>query len=435
MLSLYRVAARLGHRLPLPQGTLRASLAGRRAAAARWTSWATKHRATGPLVWAHAPSVGEQQALEPVLRRLARARPDTTIILTHTSPSILHTAVPEGVCHRDFLPRDEPEPTRRALDALYPALIVFGRGDLWPELMHQVARRRIPVAVVGGTVRPRSLRLRRVPRALLHRTSRGVTWLGAATDGDAARWVALGVPAERIQITGDPRHDRLLERIADARPATAVRAWAGADPVLVAGSIEPSDDETLVSGLARVVQSGTPLRTVIVPHTATGRRLAALHRTLASHALGAASWDGPLVDGALPDSPIVLVTAHGVLADLYLGADVAYVGGGFRRGRLHAIAEPAAVGLPAIVGPQWEGAVDAGSMVASGGAIAIAHDRGRGLADVIVRLVRDPTERTWRGLAARGALSAGAAQASAAALLRCLTPRRGDAKTLSGSEV
>jgi 3-deoxy-D-manno-octulosonic-acid transferase len=420
VLSLYRVAARLGHRLPLPQGTLRASLAGRRAAAARWTSWATEHRTTGPLVWAHAPSVGEQQALEPVLRRLARARPDTTIILTHTSPSILHTAVPEGVCHRDFLPRDEPESTRRALDALDPALIVFGRGDLWPELMHQVARRRIPVAVVGGTVRPRSLRLRRVPRALLHRTSRGVTWLGAATDGDAARWVALGVPAERIQVTGDPRHDRLLERIADPRPATAVRTWAGADPVLVAGSVEPSDDEALIGALSLAHRSGSPLRAVIVPHDPSEQRVAVLVRRLAEHGLSASPWPVPASTPALPDPSAVVTTTHGLLADLYLAADVAYVGGGFRPGRLHAIAEPAAVGVPMIVGPRWEGVVDTGPMVASGGAIAIANDRGRGLADVIVRLVRDPAERTWRGLAARGTLSAGAAQTSAGALLRYL---------------
>ncbi|MDH4043252.1 MAG: hypothetical protein OEW06_02245 [Gemmatimonadota bacterium] len=420
MLSLYRVVARLGHRLPVPHGTLRASLAGRRGAAGRWVAWAADHRTKGPCIWAHAASVGEQQAIEPVLSRLARARPDATIILTHTSPSILRTVTPGAVCQRDYLPRDEPAPVVRMLDALHPALLLFSRGDLWPELVHQAARRNIPVTVVGATVRPRSLRLGRVPRAVLRHTLRDVTWLGAATPDDADRWATLGVLPERIAVTGDPRHDRLLERIADPRPATTVRARAGADPVLVAGSVEPSDDDALLEALSRVLHAGIPLRTVIAPHDPTERRIAALLAKLAARSLIAGSWPGPRSAPVLPAASAVVTTAQGLLADLYLAADIAYVGGGFRAARLHSIAEPAAVGLPVLIGPRWAGSTDAEPMVASGGAIPIANDHGHSLAESILRLVRDPTERTRRGLAARGVLRAGAARASTAALLRSL---------------
>jgi 3-deoxy-D-manno-octulosonic-acid transferase len=228
------------------------------------------------------------------------------------------------------------------------------------------------------------------------------------------------VPADRIVVTGDPRHDRILERTADPRPATAVRAWAAGRPVLVAGSVEPEDDAVLAGALARLAGLGADLRTVVVPHQVTETRLARIRRRLADHGVAAGVWVGD-IDGPWPAVPVVIVAAHGLLADLYLGADIAYVGGGFRRRRLHAVAEPAAVGLPAIVGPRWPGAADAEPMVASGGTVGLpAEDAAGALARIVARLAAEPDDRSRRGLAARATLAAGASGITADAILGLL---------------
>jgi 3-deoxy-D-manno-octulosonic-acid transferase len=414
VLAAYRVLAHLGHRLPAP-AALRSVLGARRGAADRWIAWARHAPGAGPLVWAHAASVGEQQVLEPVLSRLVRRCPDLRIVLTHTSPSVLRTKPPAAVCHRDYLPWDTPGPITAVLDVLRPALLLFGRGDLWPELVSAAAARKIPIAVAGATVRSSSVRLGTFPRLALRAVYRHVTWLGAVTPGDAQRWGRMGVVPERISVTGDPRHDRILERIPDLAPASRVRAWAGDGPVCVAGSVEPGDDAVLTGALVRLATEVPALRTVVVPHDAAEPRITQIVRRMAEHGLAAGIWRGPDA-GAPPESPIVVVAGSGLLADLYLGADIAYVGGGFRRGRLHAVAEPAAVGLPVIVGPRWEGAADAGPMVGAGGAIPVRHDGGRGFAEVVRRLAGDPDERTHRGHAARSVLADGAAQATAEAL-------------------
>jgi len=417
VLSAYRLVAPIVHRLPFPPGVLAESLAGRRGAAARWDAWAAEHSGDGPLIWAHAASVGEQQVLEPVLHRLLRARPDVRIVQTHTSPSVLPTACPAAVRHRDYLPWDEPGAIATTLDALAPALLLFGRGDLWPELVSSTAARGIPVAVAGATVRAGSARLRTPARLALRDAYRHVRWLGAATSANAERWSRLGVPAEDITVTGDPRHDRILERIADLGPAGAVRAWAGGAPVFVAGSIEPDDDSVLAFALARLASATPELRTVLVPHVAVETRIEWIRRGLAKHGVAAGLWRGP-ANGPLPVAPVVIAATRGVLADLYLGADIAYVGGGFRRGRLHAVAEPAAVGLPVIVGPRWQAAIDAEPMVTSGGAMPLAgRDAGTHLARIVSRLAPDADERTRRGMAARAVLTDGAAEATARAVL------------------
>jgi 3-deoxy-D-manno-octulosonic-acid transferase len=122
----------------------------------------------------------------------------------------------------------------------------------------------------------------------------------------------------------------------------------------------------------------------------------------------------------IPHTRVVLAQAFGMLADLYLAAATAYVGGGFARGGLHAVAEPAAVGLPAIVGDHWEGAVDIAPMIAAGGALALSRQSGAELAALVTRLSADRDECYRRGCAARATLNEGAAQRTAEALLQML---------------
>jgi 3-deoxy-D-manno-octulosonic-acid transferase len=419
VLAAYRVLARLGHRLPAP-AALRTTLTARRGAPGRWAAWAHAQPSGHPVVWAHAASVGEQQVLEPIISRLNRAHPDLRIVLSHTSPSVAHTIRPAAVCHRDYLPWDTPGPIVSVLDAVRPSLLLFGRGDLWPELVCAARARGIPIAVAGASVRPGSARLRLPARFALRDVHRAVAWLGAVTPSDADRWRRLGVPPHRIVVTGDPRHDRMLERMADPGPATAIRTWAAGCPVLVAGSVEPEDDAALAHALARLAAAGPDLRAVIVPHEPGDTRIRRIEGGLADHGVTAGIWRGP-ADGIPPAAPVLIVATHGLLADLYLGADIAYVGGGFRRGRLHAVAEPAAVGLPVIIGPRWQGATDAEPMVTSGGALVLrAADASAALASAIARLASHPEEQSDRGLAARGTLTAGASGITADALLGLL---------------
>jgi 3-deoxy-D-manno-octulosonic-acid transferase len=220
-----------------------------------------------------------------------------------------------------------------------------------------------------------------------------------------------------VVVSGDPRHNRIVERVANIRPAQAVRPWAGGAPVLVAGSLEPGDDAPVARALARLAMDLPDLHSVLVPHDPSVERLDALRRTLGAHGLEAIRWSGP-EQGVIPPGRCVLTTVHGLLADLYLAADIAYVGGGFRKGRLHAVAEPAALGVPVIVGPRWRGAADVEPMVASGGATPFVDARGQALADVVRRLATDPEERSRRGLAARSVLTECAARTTAEAVLR-----------------
>jgi 3-deoxy-D-manno-octulosonic-acid transferase len=63
----------------------------------------------------------------------------------------------------------------------------------------------------------------------------------------------------------------------------------------------------------------------------------------------------------VPLPGVVLVDSVGWLAELYRQADLAFVGGSFRR-RVHNVLEPAAYGIPILTGPYIQNSFEAGQM-------------------------------------------------------------------------
>ena len=361
----------------------------------------------------------------PVIHRLRAAHPAMQSILTYTSPSVGAWSF-DGIDRADFLPLDEPAHVLPVLDALRPEVLVFSRGDLWPELVRAASEQDIPIAVTGGIISRGSGRLRWPARSVLHDAARRVDYLGAVSIEDAGRWRRLGARPENLRVSGDPRHDFVLERPADATPASAIRRWAGADPVLVAGSVEPGDVAPLVAALSRVVRA-LSVRVVLVPHRPHDALSARIERHVAVAGLETGSWD---TAGDPPPPPpasrVTVAGSVGRLLDLYLAADLAYVGGGYGGGGLHAVIEPAAFAVPVVVGPRWRVHADAATLIACGGAAAPADGSPEALAGVLDRWLRDLDARRDAGLAARRTITPGAAHIDAGEIGRLIGRVRGE---------
>lgn len=360
----------------------------------------------------HGASVGEALTAEPVIRRLRARGGAPSIVHSYSSPSVARWPDIVGAAHADYLPADTPEDVSRALDALRPALLVFSRGDVWPELALQAAARNVPTVVVGACARPGSLRMSRPVRSLYAHALAGVSWIGAATDEDADRWRLAGAPAGLIEVSGDPRHDQVLERLTDLGVTAPLRSWADGGPVLVAGSVEPPDARPLLRAAAIVLAAHPDARMLLVPHEPSPAALEQLSRCARRAGLMPATWSPG--GSAPPGTRCLIAAGRGHLYHLYSLATIAYVGGGFRRRRLHAVVEPAAYGLPILAGPYAGSTRDGHHMAAAGGlASACRRDPARGIADVWRRWLENEHSRVRAGLAARGALCEGASDRTA----------------------
>lgn len=371
---LYRAAVRAGLVLA-PMATALSPKAARghrrrAGAAARLIRWAGRHRDDSrPLVWMHAPSVGEGLQAASVLGALRRRAPAAQIVYTHYSPSAERFARHVGADVADYLPYDTPEAADELLTSLRPQLLVFAKLDLWPELATAAARREIPVVLIAATVRPHSGRLRAPARALLRAGYEAVSAAAAVSPGDRERLVMLGVAEDRVRVVGDPRADSVLARIsAVPDDAPLLRFGAGA-PTLVAGSTWPPDEDVLLDAFAAVRRREPGVRLIVVPHEPTESHLRRIEHEAARRDLPRPVRLG----SAAGPAPLLVVDRVGALATLYGAGIFAYVGGGFGRAGLHSVLEPAAWRLPVVFGPRWSESRDARLLVGASAAAGLTE--------------------------------------------------------------
>ena len=354
----YEGAAQLARALsaiaPSGRGKLVDTFALRRGVVARFEAF--ERDTARPLLWMHAPSVGEGLQARAVIE-LARARhASLQLAYTYFSPSARAFAAQLPVDFQDVLPFDERGDMRRALAALSPTALVFSKVDIWPTLAREASARGTRLGLISATMSRGSSRQSRLAAALLRDAYARVDRVGAISADDADRLVALGVPASRVTITGDTRYDQVWARArrALAAPTSRIVALRSDRPTLVAGSTWPADEVVLLAAWTRLRGRSLDARLIIAPHEPTPHHVAPIERWATDAGL---RWAH--LDEATVDTDVVIVDRVGVLGELYALATVAYVGGGFHAAGLHSVLEPAAFGVPVLFGPRYGNSRDA----------------------------------------------------------------------------
>jgi 3-deoxy-D-manno-octulosonic-acid transferase len=407
---------------PGGDGKIARSLRARRGIVARVTAKASATRdRSRPLVWFHAPSVGEGLQARPIVAALRDADPELQFAYTFFSPSAERFAETVGAEITDYLPFDGAREADALLDALQPAALVFVKLDVWPLLVARAVARGIPVALLSATLSPESGRLGMASRALTRDAYAALSAVGAISDQHARRLASLGVRRSIVQVTGDTRFDQVWQRAGSVdRSGTLLSRLASARPTLVAGSTWPADESVLFAAWNAVRASVPTARLIVVPHEPTAAHVEPVLAWGARAGLRTMRLDGALSEGAHAD--VTVVDQTGMLGELYALADVAFVGGGFHRAGLHSVIEPAAFGAPVVFGPGHGMSREAGLLLEAGAARSAGT--AAELAIALNLWLGDPTRREAAGARARAVVESElGATARSVALLQSLLHR------------
>ncbi|MGH8427363.1 MAG: 3-deoxy-D-manno-octulosonic acid transferase, partial [Gammaproteobacteria bacterium] len=243
----------------------------------------------------------------------------------------------------------------------------------------------------------------------------GLAQVLAQTPADLERFIALGLPPERGQVTGNLK-ESLVVPAAEVERGRALRATALANRrVWIAGSLREGEVTAIAEAVARVRAAVPDAVAILVPrHPERAEEFAtALH----THDIISIRWNSLENPTSLAPGAVVLVDRVGVLLALYAAADVAFVGGTLAPFGGHNLLEPALLGLPVIVGPSLEQVRPAAERLKAAGALAVVRD-GASLAAELIALLKDPQAARRQGEAARDAVGDSGALAATLAALR-----------------
>ena len=366
-------------------------------------------------MWIHAVSVGEVEIARRLIREIHGDRPRLPILLSATTATGLDLA--RRIAGDDVTvipcPIDLPGAVRRVFDAADPRALVVVETELWPEMLHQAGRRRIPAAVVNARLSDSSFRSYRRVRSLLEPLLAPVRLVLARSEADAERFAALGVPTHSIRVVGNIKYD--LEP--DPTPLSWVEdalSAAGDRPIVVAGSTMEGEEATVLDTVARLEAEGRSVFLILAPrHPERFDAVAELVTRRGLPMIRRSSGDQPAAS-----TTVFLLDTIGELARAYRVAAVAFIGGSLAPTGGHNPLEAAVWGVPVLSGPHVHNFVEVYDEMTAAGAARLVAD-GDELATALARWLDDPAAARAAGAAGRAAVEAnrGATALSAAALL------------------
>lgn len=343
-------------------------------------------------IWVHAVSVGESIAAAPMIRALLERYPALPITVTCMTPTgserIQALFANEPRIQHCYLPYDLPCAAARFLDRVQPRLAVIMETELWPNHIHQCAKRGIPVALANGRLSERSARGYGRFSKLTAPMLAEMSLFAVQTEAEAQRFRDLGARSEAVEVTGSIKFDltidpQLLQRAAELRSQ-----WQAQErPVWIAASTHEGEDEVVLDAHRRLLGSHPDALLILVPRHP--ERFNAVFELCQREGFATVRRSTGAHVGA--QTSVLLGDTMGELLFLYALADSAFVGGSLVPNGGHNLLEPAALAKPVLSGPHLFNFLDIAAQLREAGALAEVDD-AEGLAVEVQRLFELPRD-------------------------------------------
>ena len=333
-------------------------------------------RPAGRIVWLHAPVAASVRPMAELARRL-REEDGLGVLMTGAPP-----LPPQAGLIQVPPPPDTPAAVRAFLDHWRVAIGVLSDGELRPVLLHEAARRGLPLVMVDAR-RPALAGGRRLPwPGLTH----GVLDLFArifAVDEAAARlFRRKGAAAGRVRIEGRMEDGSAALPCTEAERASLVRQFQ-TRPVWLAAGVQEAEDAAVIAAHRSALRMAHRLLMILVPDSP--ERADVLARQIAAEGLSVARRS--LDEEPDEETEVFLADVPFEMGLWYRLAPVTFLGGSlYGTGSLYDPFEAAALGSAILHGPRpgaWRAEFVRLAEGRAARAVASPGDLAEGLADLL----------------------------------------------------
>ncbi len=313
----------------------------------------------------HAVSVGEALLALKLLREWRKADPEQKFVLatgTATGHAVALENAPDDV-RVVYAPLDFKWMVRRYLNRFEPTQIVLVEGEAWPNLLQECNRHAIPVRLVNARVSPRSKRRYRKFAAWIRPVFSLLDLVAVQEPEDAEIWNELGVPRDRIVVTGSLKFDpgsgarpqpraefsEMLAAFGSNRPIVLAASTHAGEEILTARAVREASSEALFAVVPRHAERRTEVRAAL---EAEGFEV-----------ILRSSFSQP----STPSNAVFVIDSTGELRDWTAHADVVVIGKSFLGTGGQNPCEAVIAGKPVVFGPHMENFEPLATRLASSG--------------------------------------------------------------------
>ena len=343
-------------------------------------------------VWIHAASVGEVNAVKPLINQLLQKYSHKDFFMTTMTSTGLEAA--KKISPKlavSLFPIDASFIQRRFFNKINPELIILIETEFWPNMLHIAKKRKIPVVMVNARISDNSFPKYRKLRFFWKPVWKAIKAVNAQSEKDARRFIGFNfenvVNAHNLKFCLDlPEFNKTTLR--------KELGYSEDDFIIVWGSSRPREEKLFKKVVISLKEKINNLKVVIVPRH--------LHRIPQVCEIFK-EFDYKLYSKLEEPGEILIVDEMGILNMIYALSDVAVVGGSFYNFGGHNPLEPAFYGTSTIIGKYHHSCRDSVDRLLENDGIIVSDKKK--LTDDIIKLYSKVEHREQLGSNAKQTLS------------------------------
>lgn len=320
------------------------------------------------VIWFHAVSVGESEALFPLIRLIQTRQPKFPILITTTTPTgsaRVQAVLGESVQHV-YLPYDLPDVISRFLKVFKPKIAVIVETEIWANLFHACKKNQIPLYLINARLSEKSVNgYQKIPFLIVPSLC-AITQIATQTEADKNRFIEIGANPQKVKNLGNIKFDTTISTEILLEGKNLKNKIFSKRFVFLAASTHDGEEIVLLDAYKNLKKQIPELILAIAPrHPERFSTVENLAKNLNLQTVTRTS--NQLCEN---ETDVFLINTLGELKLFYATADIAFVGGSFTPIGGHNVLEPAAVGTPVLFGLEMRNfALIAEKMLAENAAI------------------------------------------------------------------
>jgi 3-deoxy-D-manno-octulosonic-acid transferase len=353
-------------------------------------------------IWFHAASMGELKAISALVPLLKQKYPEARIVISTVTQTGKCRAQKLGLDAEVFYwPLDFRPAVANAIARVKPSMFIVVETELWPMLIYEMRKNDIKVLVINGRLTERSFKYYKPFKFFFKVVLEKIDFVMAQTSEDAARFIELGMPIDKVEVLGNIKFDQLAN-VEPKTPAVELLPFINQNGkfVFIAGSVRDKEIPIIIEAIKNAKTKVPKLKTIIAPRHM--KYLKALENSLFKSGMKFVKRSKLNIANSTKydRTDILVLDSMGELGDLYSYAHLAFVGGSLVPIGGHDPLEPASASCAVCFGPHMENSRHfAALLIDSGGAVEVGDSQG--LASLIIKLANDSQMAKTMGQKAR----------------------------------